>query len=320
MKKIIIIPLLLFTITVHAQMTEQIDCVKLINVTGDSLEFEVHSTINGGVFGSNDFAIIEKVEYVEEYDTIKMTILYSQEELMDCYCPMVTSIKIKKGAYINAVVEVKARRKIGGTSEYSYHRRVGIKTIDLSNIVKINSQIDSVNLVDITSDSLIFAVYSTLNNGVSGCVVEYVPENETIKVNILYGLWYNDPDCSCSLRETIKIKKDIYKKAVVEVKHRHNMNDYNSVDIKEIDLANITNIDNPTLPNKISIFPNSVQNVLYINLGENKTMNFELYNIQGILLLSKSIITEANVDISFLSSGLYFIVVDKKYVYKIIKH
>ena len=222
MQKILIIPLLLFTITAHPQHIGQIDSIKLVETISDSLAFVVHSSINGGAFGVGEDwhpAKIEKVEYVEEDNTIKVNILYSQVILADCYCHEQTIIKIKKDVYIKAVVEVKIRGKIGGTEE-----------------------------------------------------------------NPEFG-------------------------------------DYRHVDIKELDLSSITNIfDNSLGVYKVFIYPNPIQNVFYINLGENKTMNFELYNIQGILLLSKSIITEANVDISFLSSGLYFIVVDKKYVYKIIKH
>jgi len=78
-------------------------------------------------------------------------------------------------------------------------------------------------------------------------------------------------------------------------------------------------IDNFPILSKITIFPNPVQNVFYIDLRENKAGNLEIFSIQGRLLLSKDIIFGQEIDVSFLSSGLYFIVIDKEYVCKIIK-
>jgi len=221
MKKIIIIPLLLFTITAHAQYKEQIDSIKLVETTSDSLVFVVHSTILGGAVGigeNGEFPFkIEEVEYLEEGDTIKINILYSQVTPMDCYCHEQTIIKIRKGIYIKAVVEVKICKMVGGTP-----------------------------------------------------------------IKPVFG-------------------------------------PYRHVDIKELDLLSLTNVlENSFDIYEISIYPNPIQNVFYINLGENKTANLEIYNTQGSLLWNKNAAT-TEIDISFLSSGLYFIVVDKKYVYKIIK-
>ena len=184
---------------------------------------------------------------------------------------------------------------------------------------QFTQQIDSVNLVGITTDSLEFVVYSTINGGADECTVEYVEENNNIKVNILYTQ-IAQADCYCSFQKTIKIKKGIYTKAIVEVKACFEQ-DFWTVGIKELDLSNILNIvDNFCNFNNISIFPNPVKNTFYIDLGENKTVYLGIYNQQGGLLFTKDITTKMEIDISFLSSGLYFVFIDKKFVNYIIKN
>ena len=79
-----------------------------------------------------------------------------------------------------------------------------------------------------------------------------------------------------------------------------------------------TSIENVRNSN-FKIFPNPVEDVLHINLGENKTANLKIYNLQGSLLLNKNITSEKGIDVSFLSSGLYFVVIDKQYISSIIK-
>ncbi|MCL2435333.1 MAG: T9SS type A sorting domain-containing protein [Lentimicrobiaceae bacterium] len=87
----------------------------------------------------------------------------------------------------------------------------------------------------------------------------------------------------------------------------------------QIDLEIITNIDNPTISDKVSVFPNPVKNIFHVNLGEDKIANLEISDIQGRLLMSEVITSGKGIDVSSLPSGLYFIVVDKEAVYKIIK-
>ena len=188
-------------------------------------------------------------------------------------------------------------------------------------------QFDSIKLVDITADSLVFVVH-IMHYGVDDCVIEYIPEDNNIKVNILYTQ-IDRTDCYCSFQETIKIKKDTYIKLVVEVMFRYfvgwieedkpELSSYISIGIKEIDLSNITSIDNSLILSKIAIFPNPVQNVLHVNLGENKTGNLEVYDLQGNLMLCKNIASEKGIDVSFLSSGLYFVLIDGRYISHIVK-
>jgi len=201
---------------------------------------------------------------------------------------------------------------------------------------QFTEQIDSIKLVGTIDDSLVFIVHSTINGGAIGVdtdgnpvkleEVEYIEEDNILKVNILYSQVLI-ATCYCPVQTIIKIKKDVYTKAVVEVMRRMicggtetnpEFGNYMSVDIKEIDLLNM-NIDNYPILSNITVFPNPVQNVFHISLGENRTANLEIYSIQGNLLLNKGITSEQGIDVSFLYSGLYFIVIDKKYVYKIIK-
>ena len=199
----------------------------------------------------------------------------------------------------------------------------------LLTIVKAQAQIDSIQFVGTTADSLIFAVHFTASSVIHKYNVEYEEDTDIIKVNILFSMGWLDLDCYCPIQRTIKIKKNSYQKAFVSIMFRNPIggteenptysDDYWLDDSKEIDLSNITSVFNPTVSNKISIFPNPVQNVFHVNLGENKVANLEIYDIHGNLLLCKDITSEKGIDISFLSSGLYIVLIDKKYIGSIIK-
>ena len=200
----------------------------------------------------------------------------------------------------------------------------------LPTIVQAQTQIDSIQFIGTTADSLEFVVHFTLaGTGVVPDSVEYEGDVDNIRVNIFYKVIPPPVDCYCQFERTFKIKKDIYQKAIVSiwmlpviggtVENPEYPDDYYLWDSIEIDLSNITSIDNFPVLSKIAISPNPAQNVFHVNLSENKTANLEIYDIQGSLLLSKNIISEERIDVSFLSSGLYFIVINKEHIYKIIK-
>jgi len=184
-------------------------------------------------------------------------------------------------------------------------------------IVQAQTQIDSIQFIGNIADSLVFVVHSTISGGADDYSVEYIEEGSTVKVNMLYTQ-IKQTDCYCPFQDTIKIKKIIYTKAIVEVKVCFGQDCW-LVGIKEIDLSNIASIDDSLISSKIVIFPNPVQNVLYIGLRENKAVNLEIYSTQGNLLLSKNMASDKVIDVSFLTSGLYFVFVDRKYFSKIIK-
>lgn len=200
----------------------------------------------------------------------------------------------------------------------------------LTTIIKAQTQIESIQFIGINDDSLEFNVYSSISGGViSEYFVEYQENGDNINVNILYSEELPHADCYCPVQTNIKIKKDFYSKAIVSIMIRYAIggteenpiysDKYQLIDSKEIDLLNISTINNLTTPNKIQIYPNLVQNIFHIDLGESKVVNLEIYNTQGYLLLKKNITSDNGIDISFLSSGLYFVFIDKKYINSIIK-
>ena len=200
----------------------------------------------------------------------------------------------------------------------------------LPKIVQSQSRIDSIQYIGATVDSLEYIVYSSIDMEVFEYAIKYKEELDNIKVTILYSASWAMPNCFCPIETTIKIKKDIYQKAIISIVGRYPIggpldnpeysDDYWLYDSKEIDLPYIVNIVDVFYDScKVTIFPNPVQNVFYVELEEYKTVDLEIYNIQGSLLLSKNVATKMEVDISFLSSGVYFVLVDKKYIYKIIK-
>jgi hypothetical protein len=197
-----------------------------------------------------------------------------------------------------------------------------------STIVQAQTQIDSIQFIGTTADSLVFFVHSSANIEVFEYHVDYEENLDNIRVNILYSGGWDEPECYCPIQTEIKIKKDIYLKAIILIMFRRpiggpeenpDYSDYWLADSKEIDLANITSFDNFLILSKIVISPNPVQNIFQINLGENKVVNLEIYDTLGKLRLSKNITSEKEIDISFLSSGLYFVFIDRKYISKIIK-
>ena len=198
-----------------------------------------------------------------------------------------------------------------------------------STIVQAQTQIDSIQFIGTTADSLVFVAHSSADIEVFKYSVEYEEEADIIRVNILYSAGWNEPDCYCPIQTEIKIKKDICQMAIVSIMTRRPIggteespeyaDDYWLIGSKEIDLANIINIDNPTVLNEFLIYPNPTQNVFHINLGENKAVNLEIYDIKGYLLLCENITPEKGIDISFLSSGSYLVLIDGKYISRIIK-
>jgi len=198
-----------------------------------------------------------------------------------------------------------------------------------STIVQAQTQIDSIQFIGSTADSLAFVVHSTESAEIFETYVEYEEDMNTIRINVLYSMGWNQLDCYCPIQTEIKIKKDIYSKAIVSLKIRYPIggpeenpeysDEYLLRDSKEIDLANIINIDNPTVSNELLIYPNPTQNVFHVNLRESKMANLEIYDMQGHLLLCENITPEKGIDISFLPSGLYFVLIDGKYIGNVIK-
>lgn len=203
-------------------------------------------------------------------------------------------------------------------------------------IVQAQTQIDSIQFIGATVDNLVFIVHSSADIEVFEYYVKYEEESDIIKVNIQYSSGWDEPECYCPIQTEIKIKKNVYLKAFVSIMIRYPIggteenpeysDDYQLRGSKEIYLSNfnetiinITSINSSPVLSKIVIFPNPVQNIFHINLGENKTANLEIYDIQGSLLLHKNIIAEKEIDVSFLSSGLYFVIIDRKYISRIIK-
>jgi len=166
-----------------------------------------------------------------------------------------------------------------------------------STIVQAQIQIDSIQFIGTTADSLEFIVhYSKLG----GCLVEDTVEYEEGESNIEVNIFSTDvaPLATCyrRIQTIIKIKKDIYQKAIVSIMMRYPIGGteenpeysiYQIRDSKEIDLLNFTSL--------------------------------EIYDIQGSLLLSKNITSEKGIDVSFLPSGLYAVLIDRKYIGNIIK-
>jgi len=198
-----------------------------------------------------------------------------------------------------------------------------------STIVQAQAQIDSIQFIGATADSLVFTVHSTESDEIRKRYVEYEDDMSTIKINVLYSMGWNQLDCYCPIETIIKIKKDTYSKAIVYLRTQYPIggpeenpeysDEYLLRDSKEIDLASIINIDNPTVSNEFLIYPNPTQNVFHVNLKERKTVNLEIYDVQGHLLLCENISPEKGIDISFLPSGLYFVLIDRKYIGNVIK-
>jgi len=127
--------------------------------------------------------------------------------------------------------------------------------------------------------------------------------------------------CPCGI--IFSIKKDIYKTAVIYVKHIRwgETTVYGQLTWpRQIDLPVTSAVThNPATDNDIKILPNPVKDKLFVNLKEERKVSFKIYSLQGGLLLDTEITGSQYTDVSFLNSGLYFVVIDNKYVNKLIK-
>ena len=202
----------------------------------------------------------------------------------------------------------------------------------LSTIAHAQSQIDSIQFIGTSADSLEFMIHSSANIEVFEYNVEYKEESDNIVANILYSAGWNLPDCYCPIQTLIKIEKEIYQKAVVSIMIRYPIggveenpeysDEYQLIDSKEIDLENITSIHNLTISNKISIFPNPAKNYLHFKTEK----QFEIFDIMGkkqMLRKTHQLNAESRkenvIDISNLKAGLYFIKFEDGCVEKFVK-
>ena len=109
MRKIIILALLLCS-TIIVQAQSQIDSIKFIDTTTDSLVYIVHSSISSGV--TSEYY----VECEKETDNVNINILYLEAfPHADCYCPVQTTIKIEKDIYLTVGYE----SKFNGTHDFT---------------------------------------------------------------------------------------------------------------------------------------------------------------------------------------------------------
>ena len=75
---------------------------------------------------------------------------------------------------------------------------------------------------------------------------------------------------------------------------------------------------NVSAPTNIAIYPNPVQDVLYISLPENTKADAILYDVAGKLVLRETIVGNAAISLNSLKSGVYFLQVGNN-TQKIIK-
>jgi hypothetical protein len=195
-------------------------------------------------------------------------------------------------------------------------------------IIQAQTQIDSIKLITTMDDSLEFIVYSSIMGGaIPEHCIEYEENANNVRVNIFYSEVFPHIDCYCPVQTTIKIKKDIYAKAIVSIMFRiatggteENLeySDYQFKDSREI-LLSQTNIHDFVIDDDILFYPNPIKNSFYVDLKGKENLCLKIYNLQGALLFDKNIINSQSVDVSFLPSGLYVIVIGKKNIYKIVK-
>ena len=320
--KLLTVLLLLSAIMTQAQNSEKITSVKFLEIKNHNLIFAVYTTILGGI---DDYT----VEYNEdENNNLIVNILCSQNNPTDSYSEVITTFSTDSDlSYERAIISVKVRSKIGGTEEfpqYGDYRIIGSGPIPLGgNSDKINE----LQLGHITEDSLKYIVQLT-TTVIGNWFVEYEEDGSDINVNIFVTITGNMA-CYCPFSVLITLKKDIYSKAIITLKARDRtggtlenpvFNDWWLLGFpRAFDLYLTTDVHNPVVDNEITITPNPVNNMLYVDLKTEEKADFKIYNLQGSLLLNKSISGSRYIDVSFLNSGLYVVVIDNKYFSKLIK-
>ena len=106
-----------------------------------------------------------------------------------------------------------------------------------------SDRMHSVQLKEITEDSLIYVVYSTIAGGAQLDSVEYEEyDKNTIKANIFYSQEGPIPTCIFLKLATVSIKKDTYQKAVISTFLKRSCiedDDYLPIDSREMNLKSI---------------------------------------------------------------------------------
>ena len=321
--KLLTVLLLLFAIMTQAQNSEKITSIGFRGIENYDLVFAVYTTILGGI---DDYT----VEYDEdENNNLIVNILCSQSNPTDSYSEVITTFSTDSDlSYGRATISVKVRSKIGGTEEfpqYGDYRIIGSIEIPLDNPHRINA----LEPGRIKEDSLDYIVQLTTSI-IGDWSVEYEDDgSSTVNVNIIVTETGHIL-CYCPFSVLISLRKDTYNKAIVTVEARHRTGGTQENPVfsdrgllclpRAFDLRTTgTATHNTPADNEITITPNPVGNMLYVDLKTEEKADFKIYNLQGSLLLNTSISGSRYIDVSFLNSGLYVVVIDNKYFSKLIK-
>lgn len=81
----------------------------------------------------------------------------------------------------------------------------------------------------------------------------------------------------------------------------------NKLIAKGLSCNTTTGLNEATIKSGLSVYPNPANETLMVNLGQNQKMQVQILNLMGILIKEVSVINSAQIDISVLSKGIYFI-------------
>jgi hypothetical protein len=78
------------------------------------------------------------------------------------------------------------------------------------------------------------------------------------------------------------------------------------------------------IENQFAIYPNPVQDVVYLSVPDNNQLKVNIYNVEGIMVLSRQIEGNVRINVSRLPDGIYFVTLTgqtgKQTGYKLIKN
>lgn len=207
-------------------------------------------------------------------------------------------------------------------------RKLFLLTILITSVIQSYSQIsvDSIKINSESVDSSEIIVYTTLPSCYLVDSTKYFNQQDSLIVSFYYSEEFPQCDCSpCQRQDLFKIKKNSYKKVVFNSFIRNCINNctsYSDYSLYAKGVLSFTSVDVIEIEKKseVTIYPNPVRDELLVKRSIGEAFNIRIYDINGNTLFEKKLYNSESINISYLPTGLYFLAINQKTVYKLIKH
>lgn len=207
-------------------------------------------------------------------------------------------------------------------------RKLFLLIILITSVIQSYSQIsvDSIKINSESVDSYEIIVYTTLPSCYLIDSTKYLNQQDSLIVSFYYSEEFPQCDCSpCQRQDLFKIKKNSYKKVVFNSFIRNCINNctsYSDYSLYAKGILLLTSVDIIEIEKKseVTIYPNPVSDELFITRNIGGAFDIRICDINGNTLVEKKLHNSESINISNLPTGLYFLTINHKTVYKLIKY